>query len=82
LILFFDLAIGEELLVQQERLERGMSPVVMDNSISVVGVDATSTSMPVSLASTAKHVALQLQVTSAVHERAGRYCRETKQRRQ
>jgi hypothetical protein len=48
--------------VQQERLERGMSPVVMDNSISVVGADATSTSMPVSLASTAEHVAQQLQL--------------------
>lgn len=67
-------AIGEELLVQQERLERSrlaaselgrsiaMSPVVMDNSVSMVGADATSASMPVSLASTAEHVAQQLQL--------------------
>lgn len=57
--------------MQQERLERGrlaanelgrsiaMSPVVVDNSISMVGADAC---MPVSLASTAEHVAQQLQL--------------------
>ena len=59
--------------MQQERLERGrlaasqlgrsiaMSPVVLDVSI-VVGTDATSATMPVSLATTADHVDQQLQL--------------------
>lgn len=38
-----------------------MSPVVLDVSI-VVGTDATSASIPVSLATTADHVAQQLQL--------------------
>lgn len=65
--------VGEELQVQKERLERNrissselgrsiaMSPVVVDVSI-VVGTDATSATMPVSLATTADHVAQQLQL--------------------
>lgn len=66
-------AISEELVGQEERLERSrlaaselgrsiaMSPVVVDVSI-VVGTDATSATMPVSLASSADHVAQQLQL--------------------